>query len=849
MPRVDAVRRMMEHLAGVRSPLVLITAPYGSESTSLIQQVEQALPARFEPWISSAVEGQTLQRRLDILEDLPEATAYQVAQHMLNSSHSPLPGELPRMLLISNIELLDQDSSVVLDVLVREQRVGLMMTCASASRLSFRYSRPMQGPRGLTVQLPELSEAECRSLLNETLGAPPTQTLTDYLYAITARSPQELRIAAQAGLDEGWIGIRGTHSALLQAPAWMDNLTAADILDGLQEDLGTGAVQILQRIAVRQQIPLGELTDDAETRDAVFWMLEAGLLAVTDHQVHLHRSILRHPLLLSAPPANSTQLDPEGVNAQSASAALHRMANAETLDEPTLLSAATEHLERGLLEQARFLAGGLPEDDPGRLCLTASVQAASGACRRALQTLRGADRPEATALRSFISAALLSSPEQPPAEQSPAELPSPEQPSPRRPTLDQAAEGLEEFSARLRLFDDFKPHHYLEAFPAVPAAPQHNGHQPWAAQTRIVDVEGLVGSSRAALDAYAAALADDTARAHASWQATTAIPVAQLPVVAAGWVIERAGMSRIFNDPGAELFPAHWFAGETPERRLRYELAVRGQRLLQGLVCGAETEQLRRDTEDLWQQFEAGLPAGSLSRRFLEAMDHAIAGRRTADLKGPPELAPPELASTFRDATVDTVALLGRLLRTEESALTGVIDEVFHHSAATPGVRRTALRCLLLRRGAQLPPQLLNTAVDYARRAQVKKEVLDAAEQLNSGPQARKQVLGSPVPGLDGLRFCHEPTQRTSAAPQPAQAAAARLLSKRENEIVKHLMAGAGATDVAEDLSISVRTVHTHVRNIYRKLGVASRTQLHARLSEAPHAAEPSRMTEPQGAR
>lgn len=836
MPRVDAVRQMMEHLAGVRAPLVLITAPYGSESTSLIHQVEQSVPARFEPWTSSPVEGQTLLRRLNILDDLPEATAYQVAQHMLSSPHSPPPtGELPRILVFNTIELLDQDSSVVLDVLVREQRVGLIMTCASASQLSFRYSRPMQGPRGLTVQLPELSVAERRSLLNETLGAPPTAVLADYLYAITAGAAQELRIAAQAGLDEGWIGMRGTHSTLLQAPTWMDRLTAADIMDGLQEDLGTGAVQVLQRTAVRQQVPLGELTDDAETRDAIFWMVEAGLLAVTDNQVRLHQQVLRHPLLLNPSLTDSTQLSgPAALPQQSASAALHRMANAEILDEQTVLAAAAEHLERGLLEQARFIASDLPEDDPGRLCLSASVQAASGACRRALQTLQAAECPEAAALRSFISGALLS---------------SPEHSTPDHSSLTSAAEGLEEFSAQLHLFDDYQPHHYLQAFPAAPAPHTRNGRQDSAAQTRVVDVDVLISTSRAALDAYAAALADHTARAHASWQAATATPVAQLPIVAAGWVIERVGMSRIINDPGAELFPAHWFAGESPERRLRYGLAVRAQNLLQGLVCGADTEQLRQETEDLWQQFEAGLPAGSLSRRFLEALDHAIAGRRTADLKGPPELAPPELTSTFRDAAVDTVALLGRLLRTEDSALAGVIDEVFHYSADTPGVRRTALRCLLLRRGAQLPPQLLSTAIDYARRAQVKKEVLEAAEQLNAGEQARKKVLRSPVPGLPGLRFCPEPTQRTPAAPQEAETAAAKLLSKRENEIVKHLMAGAGATDVAGDLRISVRTVHTHVRNIYRKLGVASRMQLHARLTEAPRLTEPSRMAEPQGAR
>ncbi|MGO1523044.1 MAG: response regulator transcription factor [Nesterenkonia sp.] len=819
----------MEHLAHVRSPLVLLTAPYDSDATSLINQVAERVGANLAPCPTAPVAGRVLQRRLTILDEMPAAAPYEAAQQLLAEARASSPDEQPLLLSIGTVELLDQDSSTVVDVLLREQRAGVIMTCASQTRLSFRYSRPMQGPRGLTVELAELSEAEFRSLLHEVLGAAPTSTLGDYLWAITSGAAGGLRTAAQVGLNEGWISIRGSASALTYPPAWMDRLTAAEMLARLRQDLGDAAVELLRRVAVGERTALREFTHDAETRDALFWMAEAGLLVITGGYVHLNRPILRHPLVLSAgptesaPPANTARptntaapanTGPTTKTGPSPSCALHQAATAETPCDTTIMQAAAAHLERGLLEQARFLAIGLAEDDPRRICLTASVQAVSGAPRTALHTVEGLQDPQAATLHSFIRGALRSSPD-------------PEDTS------------LAELSARLHVFNDYQPQQYIETFPAAPvdtrvspaAAPTPTVEVPSAGEESIVDVDLLIRASRAALDAYAAALADQSERADASWRAATATPLAQLPILAAGWVIERLGMARIFNDPGAELFPEGWFDGESPERRLFYALTLQGQRLLQDLVCGVETEQLRQQTQDLWNQFEAGLPIGALSRRFMEAMDQSIAGSRSAELDGPPELLPLGLSSTFRDATIDSVVLLGWLLRAPLSELADTIEEVFQRSRQVPGMRRTALRCLLLRRGAEMPAQLLQVAIDFARRAQVNNDVLAAAERL-ADPQSRERVLGQPVPGRPGLRFCSAPQPPAADRQELIEAASIELLSAREGEIAKHLMAGAGAADVATDLHISVRTVHTHVRNIYRKLDVSSRMQLRARLAQ-----------------
>ena len=49
-------------------------------------------------------------------------------------------------------------------------------------------------------------------------------------------------------------------------------------------------------------------------------------------------------------------------------------------------------------------------------------------------------------------------------------------------------------------------------------------------------------------------------------------------------------------------------------------------------------------------------------------------------------------------------------------------------------------------------------------------------------------------------------------------------LTVREVEVLRLVAAGLTDAQVAERLVLSVRTVHSHVRSIYRKLGVSSRS-------------------------
>ncbi|MCJ7660127.1 MAG: LuxR C-terminal-related transcriptional regulator, partial [Anaerolineales bacterium] len=50
-------------------------------------------------------------------------------------------------------------------------------------------------------------------------------------------------------------------------------------------------------------------------------------------------------------------------------------------------------------------------------------------------------------------------------------------------------------------------------------------------------------------------------------------------------------------------------------------------------------------------------------------------------------------------------------------------------------------------------------------------------------------------------------------------------LSEREVEVLRLLQTNLSSPEIADELIIAVSTVRTHIKNIYGKLGVHSRTQ------------------------
>ena len=64
-----------------------------------------------------------------------------------------------------------------------------------------------------------------------------------------------------------------------------------------------------------------------------------------------------------------------------------------------------------------------------------------------------------------------------------------------------------------------------------------------------------------------------------------------------------------------------------------------------------------------------------------------------------------------------------------------------------------------------------------------------------------------------------------TAAPAPQREHTPSLLSEREIEVMKLAVNGKSNKDIAESLNISLRTVQAHMRSIFNKLGVGSRSE------------------------
>lgn len=92
---------------------------------------------------------------------------------------------------------------------------------------------------------------------------------------------------------------------------------------------------------------------------------------------------------------------------------------------------------------------------------------------------------------------------------------------------------------------------------------------------------------------------------------------------------------------------------------------------------------------------------------------------------------------------------------------------------------------------------------------------------------ALRSVLrgGAPIDPLLARRIISEFASDESDSSAGENEAEAEKLSPREHQILRLVAEGMGNRDIAEKLSISRYTVECHVKNIYRKLAVSSRTR------------------------
>jgi len=84
---------------------------------------------------------------------------------------------------------------------------------------------------------------------------------------------------------------------------------------------------------------------------------------------------------------------------------------------------------------------------------------------------------------------------------------------------------------------------------------------------------------------------------------------------------------------------------------------------------------------------------------------------------------------------------------------------------------------------------------------------------------------GAPIDPFVARRIIEELRPRPAEQADPAGPATDEILSPRESQILRLVAEGLGNREIAEQLHLSRYTVECHIKHIYRKLAVSSRTR------------------------
>jgi ATP/maltotriose-dependent transcriptional regulator MalT len=115
-----------------------------------------------------------------------------------------------------------------------------------------------------------------------------------------------------------------------------------------------------------------------------------------------------------------------------------------------------------------------------------------------------------------------------------------------------------------------------------------------------------------------------------------------------------------------------------------------------------------------------------------------------------------------------------------------------------------------------------------------------AAAHRRSGHVARATAAATRAAIL------HDASERTAIPELELEDGGLQTLSRREREIARLAQSGLSNREIAERLSVSVRTVEGHLYRLYTKLGVSDRDQLGALLAPPGKTRSPLRV--PNGA-
>ncbi|TDD69125.1 LuxR family transcriptional regulator [Jiangella aurantiaca] len=819
---------------------VLLVGESGVGKSTLASRLEEAAagsayvvtvtsPSRAQPVMLGALAP--LLTDVAAHADASPISVFQAAADRLSRD----AGGRPVILRVEDGHLLDGASAGLLRMLAMAKRARLLVT-----------SRPNPGiPEDLValwkdgwlrwIDVAPLDRAETTLLLREALGGVVGRDTDRRMWEASLGNPLYLRELVRSALSrDELVDHHGVWT-------WTGPVVPGRLIELVTAELRRrpdGEREVLEIVSLAESLPLPLLFELADT-DAVDSLVEAGMLVV-DNAAAPPTARLSHPVYGEA----IRSLVPPGRRRVLRERVVRHLPAPHDASLPDLLRWVSWALEAGsvpepeLLVEAAALANRLQQAADARrfadLALLADpddgvVAGALAERARAHRVLGAVDRAQADLDQLHAL---------------PAEVLTPALEAHAAITgADVLFHGQADPEAAVRLLD--------EALPRVAGSPQSSavvrGHR--------LTVLMNVGRTGEALDEAVDFLSDTTLPLLARIQ--LAAPV-QLSLARAGRVAEALRLGERYMDAARESL------SEATAFLMPLRAAMVVIRLFAGDVDGAE--RMHADESDLdiehvhHHRNVPGLVEAQLAMargRWSEASGHlggAIAALHESDPRGllPAVLAlaaesavwlgDVEEAARFREEALrqpvhESSTIFGRrrrtllwvgLARREGDAVDQALDAADAAAAANlPPAELDSLHVALLGLADSLPTARELTLSDVADRMAAAAKQCDGltraeamagyARALAAGDTELASAFEATLAGY-GI-WTNPPRQQTIA------------LTRREQEIAPLAAAGISSRDIARRLSISTRTVESHLARIYAKLGITSRAELPAALS------------------
>ncbi|SDU54991.1 helix-turn-helix transcriptional regulator [Jiangella alkaliphila] len=744
-------------------------------------------------------------------------------------------GGRPVVLRVEDGHLLDGASAGVLRMLATSKKARLLVTSRPNPAIPDDLLALWKDGGLRWIDVAPLDRAETTLLLREALGGVVGRDTDRRMWEASLGNPLYLRELVRSALSrEELLNNHGVWT-------WTGPVVPGRLIELVTAELRRrpdGEREVLEIVSLAESLPLPLLFELADT-GAVDSLVEAGMLVV-DNAAAPPSARLSHPVYGEA----IRSLVPPGRRRVLRERVVRHLPAPHDASLPDLMRWVSWALEAGsvpepgLLVEAAALANRLQQPADARrfadLALLADpddgvVAAALAERARAHRVLGAVDRAQADLVQLHAL---------------PAEVLTPPLEAHAAITgADVLFHGQADPVAAVRLLD--------EALPRVSACPQSSavlrGHR--------LAVLMNAGGTGDALDEAVEFLSDNTLPLLARIQ--LAAPV-QLSLARAGRVAEALRLGERYMDAARES------QSEATAFLMPLRAAMEVIRLFAGDVDTAE--RMHADESDLdighvhHHRNVPGLVEGQIAMargRWSEASGHlsgAIAALREADPRG---LLPAVLALAAESAV--WVGDLDEAARFREEAL----RQPVHESSTMFGRRRRTLLWVGLARRESDAVDRAMDAADAAAKAHLPPAELDSLHVALLGladglPTARELTLAAVADRMSASAKQCDGLTRADAMAGYARALAdgdAELvpafeatlagfgiwtnpprqqtiaLTRREQEIAPLAAAGISSRDIARRLTISTRTVESHLARIYAKLGITSRAELPAALS------------------